>query len=217
MRVMSAMRSAAVAAAVLAAWGTSGLAQESGSTGDAQSDAALQASQAPSETPALPEYLLTRDTPVRLMVLTEVSTRNVQPGTRFKLRLHEPVTDGEVLLLPVGAAAFGVVTSAEKSGAGLNNRGALTAKLTHLEIAGCSIPLEGDASAEGSKSGNTAAVFLAAGPVALFARGNNARLKAGELTVAFTAADVRFRAVAGKVIPVSVTASEGTPAPCPGQ
>ena len=142
--------------------------------------------------PVKPIIDIPRDTPVRLMVLTEVSTKDHQPGHRFRLRVNETVLVDGREVIPVGAFAWGELLSAEKSG-NVGKSGKLSARLLYIEHDGLEIPLDGEAQSEGkSGKGETILGVLAAGPLGLFAKGNNAKLKAGEKMTAFIAEDVSF-------------------------
>lgn len=140
--------------------------------------------------PAPPPTVIPRDTPVHLMVLNEVSTKDHEAGHRFRLRVNKPIiVDGEELV-PVGATAWGVLTEAEKSG-NVGKRGSLSATLSHIEHDGAAIPLEGGTISDGkSGKGETILGVLAMGPLGLFAKGNNAKIKAGEMMTAFVSEDV---------------------------
>lgn len=140
--------------------------------------------------PATPPLVIPRDTPVRLMVLNEVSTKDHAAGHRFPLRVNEAVVVDGRELIPVGATAWGELTDAEKSG-NVGKRGKLEAKLSHIDLEGRSIPLEGGTSSDGkSGKGETILGVLAMGPLGLFAKGNNAKIKAGEMMTAFVSEDV---------------------------
>ncbi len=151
-------------------------------------DAALPA-ETTVQTEAAP-VILRRDTPVHLMVLNEVSTKEHEPGHRFKLRVNKPLMVDGLEAIPAGALAWGKLTDASKSG-NAGKSGTLSAVLTHIEHDGMIIPIEGEASADGkSGKGETLLGVLAMGPLGLFAKGNNAKIKAGEKMVAFIAQDV---------------------------
>ncbi|SMQ69544.1 hypothetical protein SAMN06297468_1730 [Altererythrobacter xiamenensis] len=140
--------------------------------------------------PGPPPLVIPRDTPVRLMVLNEVSTKDHAAGHRFPLRVNEAVVVDGRELIPVGATAWGELTDAEKSG-NVGKRGKLEAKLSHIDLDGREIPLEGGTSSNGaSGKGETILGVLAMGPLGLFAKGNNAKIKAGEMMTAFVSEDV---------------------------
>jgi hypothetical protein len=132
--------------------------------------------------------LLKRDTPVAMMATKEISTADVSAGTRFKLRVNQPVTVAGKVVIPIGATAFGEVISAEDSG-GLGKSGRMTAKLLYVQLGDAMIPLDGETSAKGTGAGSAGVAFLFTGWVALFHRGNNAKIKAGEMVGGFIAQD----------------------------
>lgn len=123
------------------------------------------------------------------MATAEVSTAKAWPGMTFRLRVNRPVeVDGRVLI-PVGTPAFGEVVEARDAG-GLGKSGRLTAKLTHLTLAAQDIRLDGETSSRGRGAGHPGVAVVFTGLVGLFHRGNNAKIKAGELLAGFIAEDV---------------------------
>ena len=143
--------------------------------------------------PAAPSaLLLPRDTPVHLMVLNEVSTKDHDAGHRFRLRVDKPVVVAGRTLVPAGTPAWGELTEAQSSG-NAGKSGKLSARLTHIELGGLAIPIEGGTTADGkSGKGETLLGVLAMGPLGLFAKGNNAKIKAGEKMTAFVAEDTEL-------------------------
>ncbi|MEH3103741.1 MAG: hypothetical protein PGN12_07520 [Sphingomonas phyllosphaerae] len=131
---------------------------------------------------------LPQDTPVELMAPAEVSTADAVPGQLFKLRVNKPVEVGGRVVVPVGTPAFGQVVSAVDSG-GLGKSGRMTAKLLAIRLGGVEIPLEGEMSAKGTGAGSAGVAVLFTGWVGLFHRGNNAKIKAGELLAGYVARD----------------------------
>ena len=148
--------------------------------------ASLAVTEAPPQSvnPAL--LVLPQDTPVHLMVLNEVTTKEHSAGHRFKLRVQEPVVLDGTTVIPVGATAWGEVLSAEKSG-NVGKSGKVSARLLYVETGGVRIPVSGETSSKG-KSGTAETVMgvLGLGVFGLFAKGNNAKIKAGEKMIAFT-------------------------------
>lgn len=146
-----------------------------------------------------------RDTPIRLMVLNEVSSRTAQAGHRFVLRVDEPVVVDGRTIVPVGAKAWGEVTAAEESGA-MGKAGRLQARLLHLDVSGQIVPIAGRSEEAGAKGGTQVAMgFLGLGPLALFAPGNNAKLKAGDRFTAYFTADQLFEPGSGRFTPAPET------------
>lgn len=167
------------------------IAVESAAAADVAADAAADAAEpaTPAE-PAPPAILIPRDTPVRLMVLSEVSTKDHEPGHRFRLRVNEAVMIDGIERIPVGAAAWGELVDATRSG-NVGKSGKLSARLLYIELGGREIPIEGETTAEGkSGKGETILGVIGLGPLGLFAKGNNAKIKAGEMMTAFIAEDV---------------------------
>ena len=130
-----------------------------------------------------------KDTPVHLMVLNEVSTKEHGVGHRFKLRVNKPVKIDNVVAIPVGAIGWGEITNAERSG-NLGKSGKLQARLLYVEVGGTNIEISGDTADKGnSGTGETIIGVIGLGVFGLFAKGNNAKLKAGEMMTAFTVED----------------------------
>lgn len=151
----------------------------------------VETAAAPTPPVVLP-WLLRRDTPIHFMVINEVTTKTHRAGHRFKLRVDKPViVDGDVVIA-VGATAWGEVTAATGSGNG-GKSGKLEAKLLYVESRGLQIAINGSNAAKGAGGGGeTALGILALGPLGLFAKGNNAKIKAGELMTGFVERDVEI-------------------------
>lgn len=142
--------------------------------------------------PPVPAIMLRRDTPVHFMVVNEVTTKTHTPGHRFKLRVDKPVVIDGATVIPVGATAWGEVLAATKSG-NVGKGGSLEARLLYVESNGLQIPVSGTNNAKGaSAGGETALGILALGPLGLFAKGNNAKIKAGELMTGFVEQDIEI-------------------------
>lgn len=142
--------------------------------------------------PPAPALLLRRDTPIHFMVVNEVTTKTHTPGHRFKLRVDKPVVIDGATIIPVGATAWGEVLAATKSG-NVGKGGSLEARLLYVESNGVRIPVSGTNNAKGaSAGGETALGILALGPLGLFAKGNNAKIKAGELMTGFVEQDTEI-------------------------
>lgn len=142
----------------------------------------------PSDTP---HSILTlrKDTPVELMATSEISTATAMAGTKFKLRLNKPIEIEGGQTIPVGTWAHGEVTGAKSAG-GLGKSGVMTTRLSHLQFGDAAIPLDGETSAKGTGAGSAGVAVVLSGVIGLFHRGNNAKIKAGEIISAFVAEDV---------------------------
>lgn len=132
---------------------------------------------------------LLQDTPVELMAPTEVSTAKAVAGTIFKLRVNKAIEVGGRVIVPVGTTAFGKVVDASDSG-GLGKSGRMTARLLHIQLGQAEIPLEGELSAKGTGAGSAGVAILFTGWAGFFHRGNNAKIKAGEILTGFVAQNV---------------------------
>lgn len=132
--------------------------------------------------------IIRRDTPLELLATREVSTADAMAGSRFKLRLNKPVIVDNATIIPVGAWAHGEVISASDAGR-LGRSGKLTARLLYLEYNAVQIPIDGSISAEGGGGSSIGAAVILSGLAGLFYRGNNAKIKAGEIVNAFVAKD----------------------------
>lgn len=150
---------------------------------------------------AIPATVLMQDTPVELMAPAEVSTANATPGQIFKLRVSKAITVNGRIVVPVGTPAFGQVVSASDSG-GLGKSGRMTAKLLNIQLGAIEIPLEGEMSAKGTGAGSAGVAVLFSGALGLFHRGNNAKIKAGEILTGFIARDVALPESASAVSPL---------------
>jgi hypothetical protein len=142
--------------------------------------------------------ILKRDTPVQLLATKEISTADVNTGSQFKLRINEPITVGARTIVPVGAWAIGEVTSATESG-GLGKSGKMQARLLYIEMGNVRIPLQGDIAVKGQGAGSAGMAVLFSGAAGLFHRGNNAKIKAGELVHGFVAEDVTLDVSGGEL------------------
>jgi hypothetical protein len=137
--------------------------------------------------------ILPKDTPIHLMTLTEVTTKTDTVGDKFKLRVDKDVQINGATIIPVGTLAWGEVTSAKSSG-NVGKAGSLTAQLLYVELNGQQIPISGDTSSKG-RTGTAEAVVgvLSLGILGLFAKGNNAKIKAGEKITAFVTNDTELK------------------------
>lgn len=167
-------------------------------SGAAQSGAIVETAAAPDSVPTMPAepaispLVLKRDTPIHFMVISEVTTKTHTPGHRFRLRVDKPVFVDGVLALPVGTIAWGEVLAAKKSG-NVGKSGTLEARLLYVDVNGYRVPISGSNSAKGAGGGaETALGVLALGPFGLLAKGNNAKIKAGELMTGFVEQDTEI-------------------------
>jgi hypothetical protein len=133
--------------------------------------------------------LLAQDTPVELMALSEVTTAKAKPGTVFKMRVNHAIEVDGKTIVPVGTFAYGEVITAKSSGsAGVS--GKMTAHLLCIRLGDAIIPLEGDISAKGQGAGSAGVAVVLTGFIGIFHRGNNAKIKAGQIVGGFVSEDV---------------------------
>lgn len=142
-----------------------------------------------------------KQTMVRLMVLNEVNTRTARPGTRFVLRVDENVLVAGVVVIPVGAKAWGEVTEVVPNKA-LGRPGAIGARLLYVEAGGERVMLSGEEQSRGSTGADRIAMLSATvGPFALFTKGNIGKLKAGFIFNGYFASDRLFDTATGRFVP----------------
>jgi hypothetical protein len=133
--------------------------------------------------------VLKQDTPVELMALSEVTTRKAAPGTIFKMRVNRAIEVDGKIVVPVGAFAYGEVITAKSSGsAGVS--GKMTAHLLCIRLGDAVIPLEGEVSAKGQGAGSAGVAVVLVGVMGIFHRGNDAKIKAGQIVGGFVSEDV---------------------------
>ncbi len=167
-------------------------------------------------TPAPMLVALPRDTPVELIATREVSTADAKPGTPIKLQVRRPVLIGDRAVIPAGTPAWGEVVTATDAG-GLGKSGKMTARLKHIQLGEVAIPIDGEISSKG-RTGSVAGAVLTGGLVGLFHRGNNAKIKAGEIVSSFVAEDIvlDFSGTAVRRVPADATVATPPPAPVAG-
>jgi len=182
--------------ALAAALAAAGLERQAAPPADAPATAASAAEPTTEVAPAVPapapKLVLPKGTMVRLMVTKEVNSRDNHPGDRFALRVDEDVKVGGTTVIPVGAKAWGELVTAQGT-SGVGKSGKINARLLYVEANGQRIELDGERQSSGrSGAGAVAASVIAFGPFGLFAKGNNAALKAGEILNGYTLADAPF-------------------------
>ena len=125
-------------------------------------------------------------TELQLVATSEISSRNAKPGSRFNLRLNEPVCFNGEIAIPAGALAWAEVDSAEKSGGGGKN-GSLNFHLLHVETRWGPVPLRSVQDTAGTVD-QAARSFVQTNFGLLgmmFFKGRNGVIKAGDLVSAY--------------------------------
>lgn len=163
--------------------------------------------------------VIKQDTPVELMATAEVTTATAKPGTVFKMRVNRAILIDGKTIIPVGTPAFGEVTAAKDAG-GLGKSGKMTAKLVRIQLGDAAIPIEGSVESKGTGAGSAGVAILVTGWMGAFHRGNNAKIKAGEILAGFVSEDVAIdllptphRAAAATAPVPAAPVPEQTPAP----
>lgn len=165
----------------------------------------LMASAAAAEPVVLP--VVPSGTAIKLMIVDEVTTKTAKPGDRIKLRLDAPVVVDRIVVIPAGVPGVGEVISSAESGIA-GKSGKLSTRLLYIEIDGVRLGIDGAPKTAGD-GGNTQIILatLALTPWGLFARGNNAKLKAGDIVPAVTTADYVPPSTSRGTVPVSLSAA----------
>lgn len=152
--------------------------------------------------------VIKQDTPVELMATAEVTTATAKPGTVFKMRVNRAILIDGKTIIPVGTPAFGEVTAAKDAG-GLGKSGKMAARLVRIQFGDAAIPIEGSVESKGSGAGSAGVAILTGGLMGMFHRGNNAKIKAGEILTGFVSEDVAI-----ELLP---TPHRATPTAAPAQ
>lgn len=172
--------------------------------GAAAAAGGLQAADPDIVDPPLNETLvLPAGSEIELMVLVEIDSDRAQPGEPVKLRVNRPVRVGREVVVPVGTVAQGEVVSVTSSGA-MMRRGRLAVKTTSLLLGDRTVALDAPSERRSRGGGGEDLWRLAFTPAwLLFARGNSAKLKAGELLSAEVETDVCFAQDGADYVPVA--------------
>ncbi|RZF59073.1 hypothetical protein EWE75_23755 [Sphingomonas populi] len=126
-----------------------------------------------------------KGTPVRLMVLNEINSRQARAGERFKLRVDAPVMIDNVVVIPVGATAWGEVIAAHGTSAA-GGRGRLSARLLFVDTPSGRVELSGTLGQEGkSNSSGVVLGLIGFGLPGLLTKGGNATFKAGDILIGY--------------------------------
>lgn len=146
-------------------------------------------------TAALATCLIAEGTVLELAIVDSLSSARVQRGDRFALTLAQPLPGERGDLLPASVPGVGEVVHAERSRGG-GKAGELLLAARYLDYRGVHITLRGF-KLGGSGRDRTAAALgasFAAGPFAMFVKGNEIELPAGTRAHARTAQAVQLPA-----------------------
>lgn len=179
----------------------------------AQSSLAVLNGNSANESTKLASQIVPVGTPVRLMYLTEITSRTAILGKKFKLRVDEPVFINGIPVIPVGATAWGEIASFDSNGA-VGRGGKLGVRILFLEMPGGRLPLRGDALQRGNGNGaGVAMAIIGFGLLGLFTAGDSARFKAGDTITAYVGAIEVPASPPASTTQVTIATSGLAPAP----
>src|SRR3546814_11437499 len=89
----------------------------------------------------------------------------------------------------------------------------MTARLLYVQLGNAEIPLDGQTSAKGTGAGSAGVATLFTGLAGMFHRGNNAKIKAGELLSGFIAEDIWLNMAADPVQRIARPPTHSPPPP----
>lgn len=133
---------------------------------------------------------LRQGTEVRFRTEQPLSSKTATLGERFELRSIEPVTVGNLLVIPAGSRAVGEVTRVEKKG-GFGKSGKLETRVLYAIVGDSRVGMTGKAVDQGA--GGTVGTVAAAvlfWPVMPFVTGKSADLPAGTTLTGYVENDV---------------------------
>lgn len=185
-----------IALGLLASIGTAAAAQEAATA--VQPELVVAPPAPPADRPGA--IVVAKDTLVRLMVLNEVNTNSAKPGDRFVLRVDENVVVGGTTVIPVGAKAYGEVTTIRSNGA-VGKAGSVGAKLLYVELGETRVPLTGEDQSKGRKEGGGVVMASAIwGPFGLLMKGGPGKLKAGHIFNGYIPTDLLYDPATGQFV-----------------
>lgn len=153
-------------------------------------EATPEASHEPASPATDSAFRIPAGTPVELQLLDDVGSRGKR-GDRFRIRLSEPLLQGDAVVVPAGAEGIGEITYAAKAGMA-GKPGELLLAARYLVIDGRQVRLRAFRLG-GSGQDHTAGAFalaFATGPFALFLHGGEIEIPAGATGVAKLAEDL---------------------------
>lgn len=165
--------------------------------------------------------LVAEGTLVTLEIMEPLDSSRVLRGDKFRIRLAEPLSVDENIVLDPGIEGVGEIVHAEKSRSG-GKGGELLIAARYLDRNGTHVNLRGlKLGGKGKDSTNAAlAVALALGPVGLFVHGREIIIPAGTLAQAKIAQEMELAPAIPRrtdAVPVAIVASapeqQATPTP----
>ncbi|MBO9713268.1 hypothetical protein [Sphingomonas sp.] len=138
--------------------------------------------------------MLTKGTPITLIVSKEVNSSTHKEGDTFPLAVRDDVKIGDTIVIPRGTPALGEITWRTGKGA-FGKSGKMEFSRRYIDLNGEHIPVTGDYRQEGE--GNTVATgvgIIAVGVFAGFITGKRARVPMGRELMSQLAQPVPFTA-----------------------
>lgn len=137
-------------------------------------------------------FFLPSGTPLKLRVLSQVTSRDSKPGDRVYLEVAESVSFRGQVIIPVGAPAFGEVSIMERNGH-FGKKGKIGVRLIQVETPSGPVRLGGAAYKEGhSGTAASVATIVLVSWVGFFIHGTSARVMPGTPVDAYLSEPLNF-------------------------
>jgi hypothetical protein len=171
--------------------------------------AAVEPTPAAAAAPAA-SAVLPGGTPLKVMLNSELNTKQNHTGDRFDVTVLEDVVQDSTIVIPKGAIGHGEIIFAADRG-GFGKAGLLYIALRKLDVGDKSVLLDGRFREEGKdKNGATAATYFAVGVFAGFIKGKPGTIPKGRELQARTGEPIEF-------VPGAPPPPVPTPAAAPDQ
>lgn len=136
------------------------------------------------------EIILSEGTPIKVIVTTEITSKDAKPNDAVSFTVTEDIAIGGHVLLRLGTPALGSVVNAEKRGY-LGKSGKLAIQVESTQtVDGTPLKLRAAKGDEG-EDGLTTLNFIS--PFFLFKKGGHAKIEAGTPLTVYVATAKRFR------------------------
>lgn len=147
---------------------------------------------ASSEQSQTQSFYLPSGTPLKLRVLSQISSRDSKPGDRVYLEVAESVSFRGQVVIPVGAPVFGEVSVMERNGH-FGKRGKIGLRLIQAETPSGPVRLGGDAYKQGhSGTAASVATMVLVSWVGFVIHGTSARVMPGTPVDAYLSEPLTF-------------------------
>lgn len=138
-----------------------------------------------------PMIVIPAKMPIQFTLDTAISSKTVQPGGLFQLKVADDLVINDVVVIPAGTPAFGEVIHAQKSG-GFGKAGELLLAIRYIDLNGQQIkmrtfkPLQGK---DDTRTASNLALVPVVGLFVPFIRGGEIELPANTLIQALVSSD----------------------------